>query len=230
MSSTLKLYKFRSLTQEYIKGSDLERATEIIKSGKFWHTSFSELNDPMEGTFTAIDHDLISHLYEGKARYKLCSFSQEEAFKAPLMWAHYANGFKGLAIEIEVKSKELEYKDIYKVRYVTKKLEAKPGDGPAETVKKILTRKFSLWGHESEYRSLITSEKSRVQKIGTIKALYFGYPYENAVNREAIYKANKSLTKLKREKEQLLKLASEMKIPCYSVKIENGVVVINNKL
>ena len=64
----MKLYKFRSLTSE----EEFERATQIIETGIFWCSKFSELNDPMEGVFrTSRNSGLIQEIYAEKISYKI---------------------------------------------------------------------------------------------------------------------------------------------------------------
>lgn len=94
----MKLYKFRPLAKE----EDFQRAKSIIETGCFWCSRFSELNDPMEGVFCTANHKIIDDAYKQKVSYRICSFSAEAAFENPCMWGYYANGFKGIAIEIEV--------------------------------------------------------------------------------------------------------------------------------
>lgn len=61
------------------------------------------MNDPMEGVYLApLDESKISKMFEEKDGFVICSFSSEEALDNPLSWGHYANGFKGIAIGIEV--------------------------------------------------------------------------------------------------------------------------------
>lgn len=147
-SLKVKLYKFRPLSNN----RDFKRLKSILKTGKFWCSKFSELNDPMEGAFTALNasnvSEIIDSIYNEKERYKICSFSNEEAFSDPVMWGYYANGFRGVVIEIEVCStevKQIEYVDEISSFEVL---------NPDMKVKKILTTKLSPWKHECEYRFL----------------------------------------------------------------------------
>ena len=104
----IKLYKFRSLRT----CEDLQRLKEILDTGKFWCSKFSEMNDAMEGVYYATHENIIEQIYNEKNRYKICSFSGKLAFENPCMWGYYAGGFQGVAIEIEIDSS-----GIYKVDY-----------------------------------------------------------------------------------------------------------------
>ena len=109
------LYKFRSLSSAL----DLDRAKQILETGHFWCSKFSELNDPMEGAFTILSDAVISDefksVYKEKSRYKICSFSGQRGFENPAMWGYYANGFRGICIRVEVEDEskiaEIKYED-----------------------------------------------------------------------------------------------------------------------
>ena len=104
-SLKMKLYKFRPLAND----RDRDYLKEILETRKFHCSKFQDLNDPMEGIYYAADRaNIIDLIFKAKARYKICSFSNEEAFSKPIMWGYYANGFRGVAVEIEVSEKEVK--------------------------------------------------------------------------------------------------------------------------
>jgi len=220
----MKLYKFRSLTGTGGAKSDLEKAKEILDTGEFWHSAFSDLNDPVEGSFTIfpnvgkVDRDLIDRIYSEKNEYKICSFSGEAALQSPIMWGYYANGFKGVAIEIEVGEKNIE-----RVKYVKNIFHVSDRLSPEEKAKQILTRKLLPWRHEKEFRSL--KKIGEPYQVGTIKALYFGAPYGNAANGGAIYAGSRVLRRYKDEREELLSIAKDKGYSCHHMGVVQGKVV-----
>ncbi|MDD4894188.1 MAG: hypothetical protein PHW54_02615 [Candidatus Omnitrophica bacterium] len=228
----MKLYKFRSLTGterdiDSNRDSDFKRAKMILENGEFWCSKFSELNDPMEGVFYG-SKDLIDTIYTKKLQYKICSFSAKRALEKPYMWGYYANGFKGMAIEIEVDSGDVE-----EINYSNKipsvdhlRSVCKTDD---EVIVKIITIKSSPWKREAEYRFLIKDEK-KYHKIGEITKVYFGNPYGGVDNKESIYKNNPSLLCYDKFKKYLIRLANERNISCYSIKIKDGKVLPDEKL
>ncbi len=229
----MKLYKFRPLegTERDIDGSNdsnFKRAKTILENGEFWCSKFSELNDPMEGVFYG-SADLIDAIYTKKLQYKICSFSAKRAFEKPYMWGYYANGFKGMAIEIEVDTgdvKEICYSNkIPSVEYLTASCRMY-GD---EVILKILTTKSSPWKREAEYRFLIKDEK-KYHKIGEITKVYFGNPYGGVGNKKPIYENNQNLLNYDKLKKYLIKFANERNICCYSIKIKDGKVLPDEKL
>ena len=159
-----KLYKFKSLNSEF----DLGRIKDIIKKG-FWCSKFLEFNDMNEGVYIG------NHIpFNEKENYKICSFSARKALYSELVWGHYANGGKGVAIEIQVDN-EKKY-DIYTVTYT---------DNFQENlnIKKILTTKSTSWKYEDEYR-LLTTKQGNEHSIGKITKIYIGTPYKSLQNYE----------------------------------------------
>ena len=114
----LKLVKFRSLANQ----KDLDRAINIITTGKFWCTKLWNMNDPMEGVYSTSNRDIIPKMFTEKNKYVICSFSDnsddnipKKPIQNPLLWGYYANGFKGIAIEIEE-----DESNVKKVDYISR--------------------------------------------------------------------------------------------------------------
>lgn len=224
MNKTTKLYKFRPLANEL----DFYRLKEILETGKFWCSRFWELNDPMEALFSGNKwKETVREIFNGKKSYKICSFSGEEALKEPKMWTHYSNGFKGVAIEIEVKGELKKYSkednlnegkkaQIYEIDY-----NDEPPDG--SDVLEILTRKNKVWKDEYEYRFL-KKERGREASFkvgGEITTIYCGNPYGNIGNQEDILK---NCVALSRYRGWIKKIKEG--IESKDVYMENGVVII----
>lgn len=206
----LKLYKFRPLANRI----DFDRAKVILETGCFWCSQFSELNDPMEGVFWAEKPELMKDIYGEKNKYKICSFSDEKAFVNPAMWGYYANGFKGIAIEIEIgesEVKEVTYREsVPCVRdYIL-----------GATVEGILTTKLKPWEHEYEYRFLRGGERS-YHKIGEIIAVYFGDPYGNVENANSVKKDNKSISEYNKSSKDLMEIAVCLGLERWHVEIND---------
>ena len=96
----IKLYRYRGL-------EPFEYVADIICNNRFHTARFDELNDAMEGLFEAgplVERDFLQQIREAKRQTRICAFSRTP--KCPVLWAHYADGFKGLCIEIEVSPSE----------------------------------------------------------------------------------------------------------------------------
>jgi len=187
----MKLYKFRALTtcKEY------ERIKDIIENG-FYCNNFLEFNDMNEGVYTH-NPDNIHITLEEKSKYYICSFSRGKALSNELMWGHYANAGKGIAIEVEVSKKYLESESIVSINYSSSKEGFK-------SEKDALSNKSLEWAYEDEYRYLSrdTLENNKV-KIGKITKIYFGTPYENLTNYQEIKSKHKKLQKYLKYKIEL---------------------------
>ena len=185
-ANKLKLYKFRELGTD----DDFERLKSIIETGCFWCSNFWDLNDPMEGVYRnpKIIGDEIGKIFENKAGYKICSFSGKNGLKNPLVWGYYANGFKGVAIEIEVKKNDSEIKEI---KYLSKK-EFKSA---TNDVIEILTKKLDNWKHENEFRFLKETQYNNEHEIGNITKVFFGNPYGKLINSDDVIRKSEKLKK-----------------------------------
>lgn len=204
----MKLYKFRPLGNY----DDFKKIKQIIEEKKFWCSKLWDLNDPMEGVFhTIYNLDEIRRIFDLKNQYRICSFSGKEGFENQTLWGYYANGFRGVAIEIKVKRcvvKRIEYVTenefkAYIVDAVKKDIE--------KVVKVIITRKLKYWEHENEYRFLIQSEVNK-QEIGKVKKIYFGDPYHNLANKNDIEKNSESFKEYLCYKKKLWKICEDNKI------------------
>jgi len=198
------VYKLMSLSSE----KDLCRIIEIICTNKFHCSTFSEMNDPMEGVYVHKKYDETQKsLYSDKNKYKICSFSGLKGFENPAMWGYYANGFKGIAIEVIINDESnTNIENIEKVVYKNNVPKAN-----LDSIKEILTTKLKAWEHEDEYRYIINSEDSK-QYIGKINHVYIGCPYGNTTNYEDIIEKSESLKKYRKYKEILEKFLKLKKI------------------
>lgn len=218
----MKLYKFRSLGS----CTDLERTQAIIESGKFWCSRFWELNDPMEGVYWfnkgGLTEPFIRKLYDAKSKHAFCSFSGPKAFEHPLMWGYYANGFKGVAIEIEIDI-DSDANDVKPITYSSELANVMQDNDTFDAARRILMTKLCCWSHEDEYRYLHKGDHG-LRKIGKITAVYFGNPYKTTVNREEAQRRPRVSQYLCRV-ESLKETASRKRVKCRQVDIEDGRVV-----
>ena len=208
----MRLYKFRPLADS----DDSKRLKTILESGEFHCSKFSELNDPMEGSFTCGTPEIADAIYSEKESYRICSFSTKRALSKPTMWGYYANGFKGVAIEIEVDPNEVK-----PINYIKTLLHLETANQSAE---KILTTKLVSWKAECEYRFLKKENKEK-QKIGKIQAIYFGNPYQIARNRAQIFENSQKLQEYEQAREKILKSVANLKV--YFVGIMDSRVAFN---
>ena len=155
------LYKYRTL-------DNFQFVLDILTNQRLYATTFDTMNDPMEGYYTAdpdIPSESITALKEEQKNIKFCSLSKYH--NSPLMWAHYANGNRGIAIGIEVKDDA----DLREVIYGAHShlIASKPTT--TERAKDVLSFKADFWRYEDEMR--VFSEKGNYVNV-TVKEIIFG--------------------------------------------------------
>jgi len=162
----MKLYKFKSL-------DNFQYVADILCNNRFHAAVFNDLNDPMEGLFEfdpRTHQDYVSRIVNAKRKQKICSFSQ--SYSNLLLWAHYASGFQGICIEIDIP-------DITKLKPVEvnySPFSVYVGPDKERDIRKltrdILRCKNDAWRYEEEVR-ILTSE-DYIDSGFTISAIYFG--------------------------------------------------------
>lgn len=143
------LYKYRSL-------ESFETFVDIVLNERIYAAPYFDLNDPMEGLYRytegTINQQLIRDIKGQKEKLRICSLSRNCI--STLMWSHYANSHKGVAIGVEVSPHQevrgINYEGMSFVQNATK-------IGSHETAKKILTYKLNSWIYEDEERVFVTS-------------------------------------------------------------------------
>lgn len=147
----MRAYKFRS-------AQNIEFALDIILNRRLYCADWKSLNDPMEGMFaysTSSDSPEVQRVVKGigneKQRYKVCSLSAD--FQSHLLWSHYAGGFDGLAIEVELPD---NHPDVRRVDYrgVFAFLNIDEIVNEDDAARAILFSKYQEWEYEKEVRVL----------------------------------------------------------------------------
>ncbi len=145
-------YKFRSSSQIIF-------ALDVIFNKRLYCSDWATLNDPMEGMFAysysstaqADVAEEVADIVRENKRLRVCSLST--TFDCHLLWAHYASGFDGLAIEVELpdyskKIKRVQYGGVFAFISID---DNKP---TGEIANSILTSKYQEWAYEKEVRIL----------------------------------------------------------------------------
>ena len=165
----MKLYKFRSLEK-------FERIEDILINSIFHMAKWKSLNDPMEGYFHYIIYetdlvykDRIQQFISEKNELKICSFAN--TFHPILLWSHYANKHKRIAIEVTLNHHC--YNNLFKVIYEKNIPELNFDSTPSAI--DILSSKINYWAYEREYRII---DRCDQVSIGEITGIYFGVKTE----------------------------------------------------
>ena len=157
----MRAYKFRP-------ASNIEFALDIILNRRLFCADWKNLNDPMEGMFAYSSHTdspAVERIVEGigsqKALYKICSLSAD--FQSHLLWSHYAGGFDGLAIEVELPDNNPNIQPV-QYRGVFAFLDIDNIDNEDDAARMILQSKYNEWQYEQEIRVLSNDSFYRLQK------------------------------------------------------------------
>ena len=152
-----KYYKFRDT-------DNLERLADILVNQRVYCGLPKELNDPMEGCYHAPELSRDAGAYPvGNTRYRVCSFSKE--MHEILLWTHYADNQKGIAIEF-IPSQQLrpvDYED---------SLFKHAAGGKRNPEYKALTIKLKKWKYEGECRYI--NDQGHKYLDGKISRILFG--------------------------------------------------------
>ncbi len=143
-------YKFRSADQ-------FGFAMDILIKRRLRCSDWAALNDPMEGMFvTSTRNELdpveqVNAIIKEKKRIKVCALSQ--TFDCHLLWAHYASGFSGLAVEVDLPEDDQR---IRKVTYrgIAAYVPIAGAIDPESVANQVLSSKYSEWSYEREVRVL----------------------------------------------------------------------------
>jgi hypothetical protein len=137
------LYKYRAL-------EPFRFFVDILLNKRFFAARYSDLNDPMEGQYLLMESGKINTevqqiLNSDKERLRICSLSRNPSID--LMWAHYANGDRGVAIGVRINSRY----EVRPVEYIGP-LCLTPGVQNPFSARDILLRKNEAWAYEQETR------------------------------------------------------------------------------
>ena len=147
----MRAFKFRPSTK-------IEFALDILINRRLHCADWRALNDPMEGLFVyATDGQesrterVVKGIGDAKSRYRVCSLSRD--FQSHLLWAHYAGGFDGLAIEVDLPDDDLRVREV-QYRGVFAFLDQNDLQDEEEAARTILFSKNDEWRYEQEIRIL----------------------------------------------------------------------------
>lgn len=152
----MKAYKFRSSQQ-------MEYVFDILLNSRLYCADWTKLNDPVEGIFSysytsatsAQANDFIQQVGRAKRPLRVCSLSR--TFDCHLLWAHYAGGFTGLALEVDLPEESPEVVEV-EYRGVFASISASEGLSPDAAARRVLSSKYREWQYEQEVRVLSTSD------------------------------------------------------------------------
>jgi hypothetical protein len=189
-------------------------------NGELWFGTVESMNDPLEGHyFLAGEKRGIEFLRAEKARYTICAASATK--ENVLLWAHYADGHKGLCLGIEVDDNlctrlQIDNGEKWDIKnqngilsgdnivfapmvYESEKLLFKGIEDSATeaTTLLILSTKSNHWSYEREFRFFRRFSGDIIEgynKIGKVKYLILGKKFsEDNIRKIFDFQRNKNL-------------------------------------
>lgn len=143
------LYKYRSL-------ENFKNFVDIIMKKRLYAAKFKDLNDPMEGQYYysrgELDRNIRDRLLEEKDELRISSLSRIN--NNELMWSHYTNGQKGVAIGLRIDETEytvrpIQYNGLAHVQHQNYN---------NQTAIEILSHKLEVWDYEQEERVFVRNK------------------------------------------------------------------------
>ncbi|WP_158916053.1 DUF2971 domain-containing protein [Caulobacter sp. S45] len=159
------LYRYRSLRPRGADGDGvadrarLERELRAIERDYIWCGTFNQMNDPMEGFYRSnarvredSGYDEFSEMVRLE-KLGLGIASLSETWDNELMWAHYADGFRGICIAYPL-ARLLDDHALARVAYGDRPhyLNLSAMHDPDLRARAILSTKNVRWAYEREWR------------------------------------------------------------------------------
>lgn len=175
----MKAYKFKGAEQ-------IPHAFDIIFNSRLYCADWSNLNDPMEGMFAYSckseereEQDIknvVAQIVREKKKLRVCSLA--ETFDCHLLWSHYASGFSGMAIEVELPDNSPAIRKVnYRGVFASVTLDG--GIDPYQAAEDILGSKYSEWSYEKEIRVL--HRDSYFPLVAPVRHVIAGHRMERAL-------------------------------------------------
>lgn len=182
------IYRYRSLRTDRTTGracpKQLEREIGSLLAGKIYCPQYTKMNDPMEGFYRASslirDHAqysaFITDVRDEKLQLGIASFS--EAWDNELMWAHYADEFRGICVVYKVQRLLNCLGDEHALARIAY------GDRPyylnlhglhrEDRARAILSTKNLKWSHEREWRLFAKQAGEAQIDLSVIPTIFLG--------------------------------------------------------
>jgi hypothetical protein len=166
---------------KYKSFRNFKHVADILSKKQFYASPFFKLNDPMEGLFkydpNFTKKQYIKEIKDAKGRSLICSFSEEPT--NILLWSYYADGCRGICIEVDINDVQSYGCEIKTVNYSNS-----PISIPVYTdhldpniATTILSQKNKAWEHEKEIR--ILSPNKYICEGISVKSVLLGLRISN---------------------------------------------------
>jgi hypothetical protein len=177
-----RLYRYRSLIRDE---NAVEQEIDSILQKYLFCSSFTRMNDPMEGFYRPSKvlsgksdyKDIVREITGIKSTVGISCFT--ETFENVLMWTHYAGNYTGMCLSYS--SKELlaglpHHVRLVRLAYVDEPPIIFPNqvNNVSNAATHILSQKKYNWAYEREWRVLGSVGRVEIGRVQAVKAIYFG--------------------------------------------------------
>ncbi len=168
MDSRIKRYFYK-----YMPLKNMERVLDIVFNQRLHCARWDKLNDPMEACYEVFsEYESDRHIMEEKIKKALnnwCIVALGASNKNFLLWSHYADGHRGIAIEIDIPIAHHPYVEEVKYDWATTSF-SHMDQIENRSMRDLLWYKKEEWHYEEEYRIII--EATNIDSTGE----YFTLP------------------------------------------------------
>jgi hypothetical protein len=207
-----RIYRYRSIV-------DLRREIKTIEDHYLHCSHFEALNDPLEGFFRSgrrlresdAHRAVRERIIGGKDLLRICSFSA--VHNDHVMWAHYADQFRGICVSYSFSRLLNNLGDdisFTRMFYRETAPTIRATNEPSREAKRVLSYKYERWAHENEWRMFSEVDKTSYSKVDCVSRVYIG-------SRVDKNKKERLIDKLK----SLNVAISEMRLRKYSMAFES---------
>lgn len=145
---------------------------QAIEKQRLKASTLDDLNDPFElfsiDMSSSLEFREALRVYRSGLAYKTYIICTSKSWKSPLLWSHYADRHKGMALEFEVPNEMLHHIKYQKSRIKIDEARIKNG---VTTQIRLLTTKYKEWEYEDEARMFVHSEEIKFE--GNLPFYYF---------------------------------------------------------
>jgi hypothetical protein len=170
------LYRYRELKK-------FDRELSAIKKATLYCGPYKDLNDPMEGFYSSSPRLRESDSYsrirqviaDEKSKLGICSFS--EVHNNELMWAHYADEYRGICIAYSFNSLRHNLGDdveFVRMSYSDKAPTLHSKETSEYLAKRALSSKNYKWLYEREWRMFASTGVISYHRDRCVSCVYLG--------------------------------------------------------
>ena len=184
------VYHFMPLHRAGREREDLDHVKAAVLNSEYFFSNPLHFNDPFDckPNFLSTPRDTVDHTRLRKhltdALAQIGVFCVAEELYNTLMWSHYTNGHRGIALQFSTKRIIMAVKGIGmvdKVKYQTSLPTIRWGMGhKIDQMRRIIFRKSKRWVYEKEVRIVLLNTTQGVHVLNQmpVRNIYFGCKIE----------------------------------------------------